>query len=239
MRYLPLFLSDRLVTSSFPQRLLVGYGCNYSAGRKEDEVRTQMSSPGDIATPYLEFDGCPKSVEGVDRSTPHQDLKYPHRVKIGACPITSNVLLIRQRGHARAWPNRVQAAKGIARQSVFPSWAGWQDKRLSSSCIRRLCTGQDSIWIRSRCWVHPDQFQVRGKRGQQPTLERPDKPAALLWYTMPGIPSSRSRLGSRWARTLVYHPGARLLLAGSQKASFQQSMAPGSEGFCLAATCSI
>lgn len=53
------------------------------------------------------------------------------------------------------------------------------------------------------------------------------------------VPSSRSRLGSRWARTLVYHPGARLLLAGSQKASFQQSLTPESEGFCLAATCSI
>lgn len=55
-----------------------------------------------------------------------------------------------ERGCARAYPNRVQATKGIARQNVFPSWVGWQDKRLSSSCIRCLCTGQDSIWIRSR-----------------------------------------------------------------------------------------
>jgi hypothetical protein len=35
MQELSLLLSVRLVTSSFPQRLMVGYCCNYSAGRKE------------------------------------------------------------------------------------------------------------------------------------------------------------------------------------------------------------
>lgn len=67
-----------------------------------------------------------------------------------------NVLLIRHRegvpAHGRTGSKRIE---GMARQSVTPSWAGWQDKRLSSSCIRRLCTGQYSIWIRSRSWVAP------------------------------------------------------------------------------------
>lgn len=118
-----------------------------------------------------------------------------------------------ERGCARAWPNRVQATKGMARQSVFPSWAGWQDKRLSSSCIRRLCTGQDSIWIRSRCWVHPDRFQGRGTRGRH----RPWKdPPSLPPYTCLAYQAAAQGLEAggpgRWCITLgrgSYLPAAK------------------------------
>jgi hypothetical protein len=48
--------------------------------------------------------------------------------------------------------------------------------------------------------------------------------------TMPGIPSSRSRLGSRWARTLVYHLGRGFDLPAAKRHHSSRAWPPGAKG---------
>lgn len=132
-----------------------GLICDYSAGRVVFEVCSRSQSPGNIGKPRLEFDGCPSRSKTSTAAHPRRS-RIPTSSQNRRVSNNPNVLLIRQRegvpAHGRTGSKRIE---GMARQSVTPSWAGWQVKRLSSSCIRRLCTRRISIWIRSRSWVVP------------------------------------------------------------------------------------
>lgn len=144
-----------------------------------------------------------------------------------------HVLLNRAEGGcARAWPNRVQADRGHG-----PAECNSPAGQVAGQAVELIVHPPSVHWSKSHLDSHPELGGplIEPKSKASPT----GNPSGLTAYKMPGIPSIRSRLGSRRARTLVYHPGARLRLAGSQKASFQQRMTPESERFCLAATCSI
>lgn len=58
------------------------------AGKMRIKVHMCERLTCNIVISRLKFDVCRSRFKMATATTPHQDLKYPHRVKVGACPIT-------------------------------------------------------------------------------------------------------------------------------------------------------